>query len=78
MNAGIFDKTISTIFYQNSFIKVKVDRKNSKRSQSVLGLTSLLCSKTSKVLKKLQVYQFWELKLTNTLVSSATFCVPGQ
>ena len=48
------------------------------KSHGVLGLTSLLCSKTSKVLKKLQVYQFWELKLTNTLVSSATFCVPGQ
>ena len=36
-------------FYQNSFIKVKVDWKNSRRSQGVLGLTSWVCMKAPRV-----------------------------
>ena len=34
-------------FYQNSFITVKVDWKNSTRSRGVLGLTSWFCLKAS-------------------------------
>ena len=48
----VYDKTISIFFYQNLLLKVKVDWKNSKTSQDVLGLTAGVCLKASKKSQK--------------------------
>ena len=45
-------KTILIFFYQNLLLKVKVDWKNSKTSQDVLGLTAGVCLKASKKSQK--------------------------
>ena len=47
--ARIYDNTILIIFFKKSFIKVKVEWKNSRRTRGVLGLTPWVCLKAYKV-----------------------------